>query len=88
MVVAQLVRASDCDSEGRRFEPGHPPHNYFVLYLYFIFANIILILCRIPMIINADWNNIMDQQVTLLLQNIGRGLLKLCLAAVIMKLMQ
>ena len=25
VVVAQLVRASDCDSEGRRFEPGHPP---------------------------------------------------------------
>ncbi len=29
------------------------------------------------MIINADWSNIMDQQVTLLLQNIGLGLLKL-----------
>ena len=26
VVVAQLVRASDCDSEGRRFEPGHPPN--------------------------------------------------------------
>lgn len=25
VVVAQLVRASDCGSEGRRFEPGHPP---------------------------------------------------------------
>ncbi len=23
--VAQQVRASDCDSEGRRFEPGLPP---------------------------------------------------------------
>lgn len=23
--VAQLVRASDCGSEGRRFESGHPP---------------------------------------------------------------
>ncbi len=23
--VAQLVRASDCGSEGRRFEPGLPP---------------------------------------------------------------
>lgn len=23
--VAQLVRASDCGSEGRRFEPGHSP---------------------------------------------------------------
>ena len=25
VVVAQLVRASDCGSEGRRFEPAHPP---------------------------------------------------------------
>ena len=25
VVVAQLVRASDCGSEGRRFEPDHPP---------------------------------------------------------------
>lgn len=25
--VAQLVRASDCGSEGRRFEPGLPPGN-------------------------------------------------------------
>ncbi len=25
VVVAQLVRASDCGSEGRRFEPGLPP---------------------------------------------------------------
>ncbi len=25
--VAQLVRASDCGSEGRRFEPGFPPYN-------------------------------------------------------------
>ena len=23
--VAQLVRALDCGSRGRRFEPGHPP---------------------------------------------------------------
>ena len=27
VVVAQLVRASDCGSEGRRFETGHPPRN-------------------------------------------------------------
>ena len=27
VVVAQLVRASDCGSEGRRFEPGQPPKN-------------------------------------------------------------
>jgi hypothetical protein len=25
VVVAQLVRAPDCGSGGRRFEPGHPP---------------------------------------------------------------
>ena len=25
VVVAQLVRAPDCDSGGRRFNPGHPP---------------------------------------------------------------
>ncbi len=25
VAVAQLVRASDCGSEGRRFEPGQPP---------------------------------------------------------------
>ena len=24
--VAQLVRASDCDSEGRRFDPDRSPH--------------------------------------------------------------
>jgi hypothetical protein len=24
--VAQLVRASGCGSEGRRFDPGHSPH--------------------------------------------------------------
>lgn len=24
--VAQLVRAPDCDSGGRRFKPGHSPH--------------------------------------------------------------
>ena len=24
--VAQLVRAPDCDSGGRRFETGHSPH--------------------------------------------------------------
>ena len=25
VVVAQLVRASDCDSEGRRFDPDRSP---------------------------------------------------------------
>jgi hypothetical protein len=28
VVVAQLVRASDCGSEGRGFEPPHPPQIY------------------------------------------------------------
>ena len=27
VVVAQLVRALDCGSRGRRFEPGLPPKN-------------------------------------------------------------
>lgn len=27
VVVAQLVRALDCGSRGRRFEPGLPPEN-------------------------------------------------------------
>lgn len=27
VVVAQLVRALDCGSRGRRFEPGLPPRN-------------------------------------------------------------
>lgn len=35
--VAQLVRALDCDSGGRGFEPHHPPHlnaslSYFLEY--------------------------------------------------------
>ena len=43
VVVAQLVRASDCDSEGRGFEPHHPPQNaalercrFFLSALYII----------------------------------------------------
>ncbi len=39
-IVAQLVRASDCDSEGRGFEPPHSPRkgyrengNLFILLL-------------------------------------------------------
>ncbi len=35
--VAQLVRASDCGSEGRRFESGRPPYPYPYLPIYFIF---------------------------------------------------
>ncbi len=37
VVVAQLVRASDCDSEGRRFEPGHPPQKILNPGLGFLF---------------------------------------------------
>ena len=42
VAVAQLVRASDCGPEGRRFDPGQPPiKNTFLLecvfYLYYYF---------------------------------------------------
>ena len=30
--VAQLVRASDCGSEGRRFDPGRSPHEVHVFH--------------------------------------------------------
>jgi hypothetical protein len=36
VVVAQLVRASDCGSEGRRFEPGHPPKASFMEAFFFL----------------------------------------------------
>ena len=31
VVLAQLVRAPDCGSGGRRFEPGIPPKKAFAL---------------------------------------------------------
>ena len=31
--VAQLVRAPDCGSGGRRFESDHPPHTFFISIL-------------------------------------------------------
>ncbi len=34
VVVAQLVRASDCDSEGRGFEPHHPPGTFENLHIH------------------------------------------------------
>ncbi len=49
VVVAQLVRASDCGSEGRRFETGLPPKNsleirsFFISTLLFYIKNSILI---------------------------------------------
>ena len=39
VVVAQLVRASDCDSEGRGFEPHHPPFNYPPFGGFFVYHN-------------------------------------------------
>ena len=43
VVVAQLVRASDCGSESRRFESGlppkfKPPKNWRFIYFNFIFS--------------------------------------------------
>ena len=42
VVVAQLVRASDCDSEGRGFEPHHPPviksQTYCLGLLFYLIA--------------------------------------------------
>lgn len=38
--VAQLVRALDCDSGGRGFEPHHPPH---LNILFILFSEIFLI---------------------------------------------
>ncbi len=34
--VAQLVRASDCGPEGRRFNPGHSPHKINLTFVGFI----------------------------------------------------
>jgi hypothetical protein len=38
VVVAQLVRASDCGSEGRRFEPAHPPKKSQMMNLALFFS--------------------------------------------------
>ena len=35
VVVAQLVRASDCGSEGRGFESHHPPNKKEVITSFF-----------------------------------------------------
>ena len=52
VAVAQLVRASDCGPEGRRFDPGQPPTKkhipfgmcFFIYTLYvFLFQNILLV---------------------------------------------
>ena len=38
VVVAQLVRASDCDSEGRGFEPHHPHKKFPAAHAGFFFG--------------------------------------------------
>lgn len=52
VIVAQLVRASDCGSEGRRFEPGlspfHKPGNEN--YRVFSLLNILSIYVLLPSI--------------------------------------
>ena len=40
VVVAQLVRAPDCGSGGRRFEPGLPPQKLLLMRGFFIYAYI------------------------------------------------
>ena len=60
MVVAQLVRASDCDSEGRGFEPHHPPTKSRLsagFYFYIITINPTLkpsILLQKPLLIQTS----------------------------------
>lgn len=52
VAVAQLVRASDCGPEGRRFDPGQPPTKkhipkgmcffIYIIILKYIFGSILL----------------------------------------------
>lgn len=35
VAVAQLVRASDCGPEGRRFDPGQPPFETILYTVWF-----------------------------------------------------
>ena len=53
VVVAQLVRASDCGSESRRFESGLPPKislqeigGLFILILFFLLNLLIPMQCE------------------------------------------
>ena len=45
VAVAQLVRASDCGPEGRRFDPGQPPTKKHIPFgmCFFLFIEILLI---------------------------------------------
>ena len=42
VAVAQLVRASDCGPEGRRFDPGQPPTKKHIPFGMCFFIYIIL----------------------------------------------
>ena len=59
MVVAQLVRASDCDSEGRGFEPHHPPQKsplpggFYFLIITIIVSGKPSILLQKPLLIQS-----------------------------------
>ena len=53
VAVAQLVRASDCGPEGRRFDPGQPPtKNTFLLEC--VFFNLYIIYFLISKYIFGD----------------------------------
>ncbi len=48
-IVAQLVRASGCDSEGRGFEPLHSPQKKYIkqivyFYLFFYYTKYIYLI--------------------------------------------
>ena len=63
VAVAQLVRASDCGPEGRRFDPGQPPtkkhipfgmcfficplSSYFKIYFWWYFTKFSMGFCTI-----------------------------------------
>ena len=47
VVVAQLVRASDCGSEGRGFEPHHPPAHKLRFHEKFMGRSFLLVLSGI-----------------------------------------
>ena len=43
VAVAQLVRASDCGPEGRRFDPGQPPIKKHIPFVMCFFIYIIIL---------------------------------------------
>lgn len=45
VAVAQLVRASDCGPEGRRFDPGQPPTKKHIPKGMCFFIYIIILEC-------------------------------------------